>query len=158
MKVTIRTISPRAAAVQPLIRALDAEMEALYPAESNHLDSVDELAQANVLFVGAFAGGELVGCGGVKIMPGGYGEIKRVYVAPRARGRGVGQRIMHTLEQHLMAEGVPLARLETGIHQPEALALYAKLGYGRIGPFGAYRPDPLSVFMEKHLPPRTKYE
>ena len=69
------------------------------------------------------------------------------------RAQGLSRALMVALEAHLRASGVPLARLETGIHQPEALALYARLGYVRRGPFGAYRPDPLSVFMEKPLLP-----
>jgi len=58
---------------------------------------------------------------------------------------------MDFLEQHLYDAGVPVARLETGVKQPEALALYRKLGYAERGPFGAYGEDPLSVFMEKCL-------
>ena len=51
----------------------------------------------------------------------------------------------------LLAHGVTVARLETGIRQPEALALYERCGYARIAPFGDYREDPLSVFLEKWL-------
>jgi putative acetyltransferase len=55
------------------------------------------------------------------------------------------------LETELRKRGVSLFRLETGIRQPEALGLYRKLGYRERGPFGSYRPDPLSVFMEKQF-------
>ena len=58
---------------------------------------------------------------------------------------------MRFLEDELRQRGVELIRLETGVRQPEALGLYRKLGYRERGPFGAYRPDPLSVFMEKSV-------
>ena len=80
-----------------------------------------------------------------------YAEVKRVYVPPRARGLGLARAMMARLEAEALAEGRGILRLETGIHQPEALGLYEALGYARRGPFGDYGPDPLSVFMEKPL-------
>ena len=82
---------------------------------------------------------------------GHYGEIKRVFVLPEHRGKGLARAIMATLESLLRREGTALARLETGVAQPEALGLYRSLGYRERAPFGTYRPDPLSVFMEKVL-------
>ena len=67
------------------------------------------------------------------------------------RGNGLAKLIMCELEAHLKQRGIGVARLETGIYQPEAIGLYEKLGYEIRGPFGAYKPDPLSVFMEKRL-------
>ena len=58
---------------------------------------------------------------------------------------------MKDLESHLIKQAVTYARLETGIHQKEAIKLYERLGYYRIDPFGEYKVDPLSVFMEKKL-------
>ncbi len=58
---------------------------------------------------------------------------------------------MAHLEQCAAEEGVSLLQLETGVRQPEALALYRALGYVERGPFGPYRPDPLCLFMEKRL-------
>lgn len=141
---------PQAAA---LIARSDAYMSALYPAESNHFDGIETLRQPNVRFVGAWQAGRMVGCGAVKRLPGppAYGEIKRVFVAEDCRGQGISRRIMAVLEQTLSDAGIGLARLETGIHQPEAIGLYRALGYRERAPFGAYRPDPLSLFMEKRL-------
>jgi len=149
----IKPIDPLSPEAQALIAQSDAYMTALYPAESNHLESAEALRQPHVLFVGAHVDGALVGCGAVKTLDddGTYGEIKRVFVLDAHRGKGLSKAIMQTLESHLKAGGVGLARLETGIHQPEALGLYAKLGYAAREPFGAYAPDPLSVFMEKPL-------
>lgn len=149
--LTIKKVSPQHPQAQALISKLDAYLNGLYPAERNYLDSVDELSKAHVLFVGAFDEEALVGCGAVKIMEGGYGEIKRVFVRPDYRGQGISRRIMDYLEQHLVERGIPLARLETGIHQTEAIGLYRKIGYVTCGSFGDYRDDPLSLFMEKRL-------
>ena len=128
-------------------------MASLYPAESNHMESPSALALPNVLFLGAYLDGELAGCGAVKLMhdDGSYGEIKRVYVLDTYRGRGLSKQLMQALEAHLIEQQIPLARLETGISQPEALGLYEKLGYQYRAPFGSYLLDPLSVFMEKRL-------
>jgi len=77
--------------------------------------------------------------------------MKRVFVDPAARGKGVARAIMEALEQDAAKRGVTRMQLETGIKQPEAIALYRKFGYAERGPFGAYQPDPLSLFMEKRL-------
>jgi putative acetyltransferase len=58
---------------------------------------------------------------------------------------------MEALEREAASLGVTLMQLETGIKQPEAIALYRKFGYAERGPFGNYQPDPLSLFMEKRL-------
>ncbi len=128
-------------------------MSALYPAESNHFETPEALGQPHVRFVGIHAEGELIACGGVKLMDddGLYGEIKRVFVLAAHRGSGLARIIMAALEFQLMREEYQLARLETGVSQPEALGLYRALGYVERTPFGAYQPDPLSVFMEKRL-------
>jgi putative acetyltransferase len=81
----------------------------------------------------------------------GQAEIKRLFVQPAARGRGIGRALMAQLEWLAAEEGVSLLQLETGVKQPEALSLYRALGYAERGPFGAYRPDPLCLFMEKRL-------
>ncbi len=149
----IAPLDPYSKAAAELLALSDAYMASLYPAESNHMESPAALAQRHVRLIGLTIDGELVGCGAVKILEGDerYGEIKRVFVKDRHRGRGFSSQLMADLEHHLRQQGIALARLETGIHQPEALALYRKLGYVERPPFGAYRADPLSVFMEKRL-------
>ncbi|WP_457419086.1 GNAT family N-acetyltransferase [Roseateles sp. P5_E7] len=142
---------------QALMAQSEALMSALYPSESNHFEPADGLRPPNGAFWGLWLGEVLVGCGGVKFhAPEGepaYGEIKRVFVLDSARGRGGAKQIMAQLEAELMDRGVHLARLETGIHQPEALGLYKRLGYVECPPFGGYAVDPLSVFFEKVLRP-----
>lgn len=143
-------LNPTSADAQALIAHSEALMSALYPSESNHFEPAVNLLPPHGAFWGCWIGDELVGCGGVKHHDG-YGEIKRLFVLDSARGRGVARQLMAQFEAELTGRGVSLARLETGIHQPEALALYRRLGYQERGPFGDYGPDPLSAFFEKQL-------
>jgi putative acetyltransferase len=142
--------SPRQADVARLLEALDAYQSALYPPESNHFLDVEALAAPNVRLIVARRGAEAVGCGALRI-DAGYGELKRMFVVPEARGLRVGRRILDRIEAEARREGLGCLRLETGIHQPEALALYRSSGYAEREAFGEYAPDPLSVFMEKSL-------
>ena len=149
----IEYLDPDSPDVQALIAASDAYYVGLYPAESTHLENSEDLKRPNVLFVGCRINGELVASGAAKILQEdvSYAEIKRVFVLAQYRGKGLSNQIMRYLENELENRGVTLFRLETGIKQPEALGLYRKLGYRERGPFGAYVPDPLSVFMEKYV-------
>lgn len=134
-----------------LLRAADEWYATLYPADSNHLLDVGTLQQPGVsFFVARQADGALLGYGAV-VDQGDYAEIKRMYVAPAARGLRLGRRLLQDLERRAAELGHVCIRLETGIRQPEAIGLYRKAGYREIGPFGDYSPDPLSLFMEKRL-------
>jgi putative acetyltransferase len=146
-------VDPASPGAQRLLALSDAYMQALYPPASNHLESAEALSGPHGRFIGIHVEGDLIACGAVKLMDddGRYGEIKRVFVLDAHRGRGHSRHIMAALEELLLREGYPLARLETGIYQPEALGLYRALGYRERAPFGAYQPDPLSLFMEKPL-------
>jgi putative acetyltransferase len=146
----IKLESPDQPEVVALIDELDAFQKPLYPPESHHGIDIDALMQLNVLFAVARHDGEAVGCGAV-VLNDGWGEIKRMFVRPQLRGRGVAQGILSFLEGSARERGFTLMRLETGISQPDALRLYERAGYVRRGPFGNYGPDPLSVFMEKSL-------
>jgi putative acetyltransferase len=137
--------------VTRLIEALDAHAIALYPPESNHLLDIAALCDAAVTFLVVRAGGAAIGCGALLRDPRGWGEIKRMYVRPDTRGRGIGRRVLAELEMTARASGLPLLRLETGIHNTEALALYRGAGFVEREAFGDYAPDPLSVFMEKSV-------
>jgi len=149
----IEYLDPDTPEAQALLAVSDAYYVGLYPAESNHLESSDDLKKPNVLFVGCRIDGELVASGAAKIMQdeGSYAEIKRVFVVDEHRGKGLSSKLMRFLETELQGRGVSLFRLETGVRQPEALGLYRKLGYLERGPFGSYRADPYSVFMEKQV-------
>jgi putative acetyltransferase len=141
--------SPEQAEALALLGQSDAYHARLYPAESNHLLPALALAQENVRFLLARIGGAAVGCGALLIGGDGEAEIKRMFVAPGARGRQLGRQILLALEREAEAAGVRVIRLETGVRQPEALALYRSHGYIERGPFGSYGSDPLSTFFEK---------
>ena len=148
--LTIKPVDPAQIEVMNLIEQLDEYQSTLYPPESNHLDSIEELSKSNAFFLAAYLDAEICGICSVKIMED-YGKIKRVYVPSNQRGNGIAKAIMQNLESHLIKQAVTYARLETGIHQKEAVNLYEKLGYYIIDSFGEYEADPLSVFMEKKL-------
>jgi putative acetyltransferase len=149
--VNIDLESPDQAEVIALITALDAYQDTLYPPESRHALDLASLKQANVVFaVARDAAQRAVGCGAV-VLAATQGELKRMYVAPPARGRGIAKALLALLETKALAAGCQSLRLETGPYQPEALRLYAQCGYQRCGPFAPYRDDPLSVFMHKTL-------
>ena len=156
MRAAVRIESPRQDDVIRLLAALDAYLESLYPPESNHILDVDTLCAPNVRFFVARRRGEAVGCGALRIDSAGYGEVKRMFVHPEARGRKLGRAILMRIEEQASREGLKWMRLETGIHQAEALALYRRAGYAERGPFGEYASDPLSHFMEKRIDPRSK--
>jgi putative acetyltransferase len=150
--ITVSLSDPRSPSSIALIEELDGHLNGLYPAESNHLMDLRALCAPDVQFFVADMGGQSVGCGAIKRFAG-YTEVKRVYVAPRARGLGIAKRIIETLEAATRAAGVPIMRLETGIYQPDAIALFEKAGFIRCSRFGDYpEGDPYSVFMERRLP------
>lgn len=151
MAVTIARESPRQADVVRLVEELDAYLSALYPPESNHLLDIETLAQPDIRFLVARLDGQVMGCVALRVDEARWGEVKRLYVPPRARGLGMGRRLLGELEAQARREGLALLRLETGIHQPEALGLFRAAGFREIAAFDPYRPDPLSVFMEKPL-------
>lgn len=149
--VVIERADPREPSVRALIDELDAYQLSLYPAESNHLLDIETLVQPQMLFYSASVDGEALGIGGCWLHED-YAEIKRVYVSPRARGLGLAKTLMDHIEAQARAAGMTHARLETGIHQPEAIGLYRKFGYVECASFGDYPAnDPNSVFMEKPL-------
>ena len=136
-----------------LIGALDRELEQRYPEEGAchfRLD-VDEVAPGRGSFVVARLDGRPVACGALRKLDAQRGEIKRMYVAPEVRGRGVGRAVLLGLERQAAELGVRELVLETGVRQAEAIALYEKHGFRRIAAFGEYVNSPLSLCMAKSL-------
>lgn len=147
---TIRIENPDQPEIRIMLAEGDAYYATLYPAESNHLVNVATLQTPDTSFYVARVDGALHGIGAV-LRQRDYGEIKRMYVAPKARGLKLGSRLLAALEADARAVGISCLRLETGVKQSEAIALYRKSGYREIAPFGAYQLDPNSLFMEKNL-------
>ena len=125
-------------------------MRSLYPEESCYLVPVEDLLKENMAFVVARLNGAAVGCGAV-IQHSDYFELKRMFVSKRARGRSLGKKILTALEDHASSLGASIICLETGPKQDAAIHLYKSFGYQIRGPFGSYKVDPNSVFMEKNM-------
>ena len=133
-----------------MLQASDNYAAALYPAESNHMLDMETLLRPQMNFFAVSVNHVARGCGGFWAYAD-YVEIKRVWIDASARGLGLSKKLMLALEDAARAADFQIARLETGILQPEALGLYNAIGYVERGPFGDYKVDPLSVFMEKTL-------
>jgi GNAT superfamily N-acetyltransferase len=110
------------------------------------------------IFLVAEVDGEPAGCGAWRALSPGVVEIKRVYVEPAFRRRGLAQAIVVALEAGAARAGHGSVVLNTGQEQPEALALYADLGYGPIEGYGIYACSPGAVFLGKDLGPGTETE
>jgi putative acetyltransferase len=156
--VTVTQERPDHPDAAALIEELDAVLAPLYPDESRHGLSVERLVEQDVAFYVARVDGVPAACGGVLIVPGNsaagdspYGEVKRMYVRPGHRGAGLARTILATLAQHARDHGAAFLRLETGIHQVDAIRLYEAWGFRRRPPFGPYRDDPLSRCYEMPL-------
>jgi GNAT superfamily N-acetyltransferase len=151
MSTVITPERPDTPDAMALIEELETHLASLYPAENRHGFSVEKLLREEVAFFLLRADGTPAACGGIKLFGTDYGELKRMYVHPRFRGLGYGKRILDHLADYARRHGVSLLRLETGIHQREAIGLYECMGFQRIPPFPPYWEDPLSRCYEKKL-------
>ncbi len=140
-------------AARALIEALNAELSSRYPEPGATHFRLDpgEVTDGQGAFLIASSSGKPVGCGAVRRIEARTGEIKRMYVSPDARGRGIGRAVLAALEAEARALGIVRLVLETGLRQGEALALYEGAGFSQIPPFGEYVASPLSVCMAKDL-------
>lgn len=151
MSVVIAEERPDSPDAVALIGELDDHLGALYASESRHGFSVEKLLRDGVKFFVARDGGRPAGCGGVLLVGREYAEVKRMYVRPAFRGRRIGRLILDHLVEYARQHGLRVIRLETGIHQREAIALYEARGFRKIPPFGPYRDDPVSLCYELRL-------
>jgi putative acetyltransferase len=149
--VVVRQESPDQPEVRRLLAQLDEYLQGLYPPESNHLLGIGELLQPQIRFLVARRDRTAYGCGAVKLEEGGTAEVKRMYVDPASRGLGIGKSLMRAIEETAQRESVRTLRLETGIHQPEAIGLYIASGFREVSAFPPYRPDPFSRFFAKEF-------
>lgn len=151
MDVTITAEDPRSPEAAALIARLDEDLHRRYPAEFVHGFDPGSIAGGRGVFLVGRLGGRPLACGAVRALEPGVGEVKRIYVAAEARGRGLARRILKALEDEGRKLGFARIVLETGTNQPEAMGLFASEGYAKIPPFGEYIGDPYSVCMEKRL-------
>lgn len=151
MTVTITIERPRQPEILRLLELSDAYAASLYPPQSNHLVDVSSLEMPSVRFLVARKDGVIAGCCALVDAGDRTAEIKRMFVDPAWRGLKIGKLLLEAIIDGARSGKLDAIRLETGIHQPEAIGLYRAYGFTDIPPFGAYKPDPLSLFMEKRL-------
>lgn len=155
MRLSFAPVPVDAEPAASLVAAMREEMRELY--DDLDLDAPDMPAAGpaelgpprGVFLVGFDEAGRAVCGGGVKALPDGACEIKRMYVAPDVRGRGAARALLVALEDAARALGYAVARLDTGPRQPHAERMYRRAGYAPIGNFNA---NPVaSFFGEKAL-------
>jgi pimeloyl-ACP methyl ester carboxylesterase/GNAT superfamily N-acetyltransferase len=136
-----------------LIAALNRELEERYPEDgANHFTlDLAEVAPGRGAFVVAWDASTPVGCGAVRLLDDGRAEIKRMFVLPSHRGRGISRLVVRALEDRAVELGVTTLCLETGTRQAEAIGLYTSMGFEPAPCWGEYLGSPLSVCMEKQL-------
>jgi putative acetyltransferase len=144
--------------VRQLVGELEADLSAGYPPEQRHGLALDAIFQPHIRFFVARVDGEAAGCGGVALFDG-FAEVKRMYVRPGVRGRGVADAVLARIESAAREAGHARLLLETGDRQLAALRFYERSGFSRCAAFGAYaamEPHRIvtSIFYEKLLDAR----
>ena len=148
--LSIASDDPIGETARKLIHELCEELSGRYGAPPSPF-SPSEAARKRTIFLVARLGGEPVGCAALRRIDDLTAEVKRMYVAPSGRRKGIARRLMAALEDHAAKFNYRAIRLETGILQPEAQRLYESCGFKHIPAFGAYVHDPRCVCYEKIL-------
>jgi len=152
--VSISAVNPHTEIAAMLIDELVAELTSRYADRNDDEAASFSPADATVprsAFLLARLDGQPVGCGAIRPMSNDVVEIKRMYVRKAARGLGIGRAILVELERLAAAFGYARMVLETGVRQPEAIALYEGRGFTRIPNYAEYSDNPLSVCFGKDL-------
>ena len=123
--------------VQRLTAAQQVELRARYDG-AGEPGTPPSAADVSVVLVARDHDGTALGCGALRHLGDDVAELKRMYVVPEARGRGVSKAVLAGLEEAAGERGWSTLRLETGPRQPEAIGLYERAGYRPIAAFGAY--------------------
>lgn len=152
--VTFEVVDPRhhdaVTAMQAYFDELDRRFAGGFDPGDTLVADAHQLEPPSGLFVVGRVGAEVVACGGVQTIGVGVGEIKRMWVAPAERGRGIGPRLLAELEDRCRAMGHRVVRLDTNGQLPEAVAMYRRAGYVEIE---RYNDNPYpDHFFEKTLP------
>jgi putative acetyltransferase len=128
--------------VKLLVGELDAHLHSLYPKEQSHGLSVDAIfSEKRVRFFVAKVGDEVVGCGAVRLAEGKdeFVEVKRMFVRPAWRCKGVARKILTHLAAVARESGAHVLMLETGAKQHDAIKLYNNFGFESCKVFGDYK-------------------
>lgn len=140
----IEVVPPADDAARRVLRAYFDEMASRYygrPATEDEIAAAmreepsDDLVPPHGVFLVAHEDGSVLGCAGLRLRPDRIGEVTRVFVVPAARRRGLGARLLSSLEDHGRRHGLSLLRLDTRRDLTEARRLYARHGYREVRPF-----------------------
>jgi GNAT superfamily N-acetyltransferase len=151
--ITIAQEDPHSPDVQRLLSAFVDEVRKRYdspPADVGLFDP-ELVAVPRSIFLVARDDGNAVGCGALVPLDETVVEVKRMFVAPQKRGHGIARRILDELERLAREFDYDAMRLETGVRQPESIALYGKAGFYRIPNFPPFEDDSSAVCFEKRI-------
>jgi putative acetyltransferase len=139
--------------VRNLLAQHFSEMQAGSPPEACHVLPIDGLKDPAIRFFTVREDSALLGCGALKRLEPGHGEVKSMRTANAALGRGVGQAMLDHLLATAHADGIARISLETGSTDQFAAAnrLYEKNGFERTGAFGDYADTPWTHFYSKEI-------
>jgi ribosomal protein S18 acetylase RimI-like enzyme len=151
LSLTIARSAADSPDAQRLFAEMWAEVDRIYGNEAPSGGELTGMDVPRAVFVVARDGNAAIGCGAIRPFTMRVAELKRMYVRPTYRNRGVGCQIVEALEEIARENSFTELWLETGPRQPAAIRLYESLGYTRIAGFGDYKDDPLSVCYGKQL-------
>ncbi|MEV4199305.1 GNAT family N-acetyltransferase [Micromonospora globbae] len=142
--------------------ATDPEIAALVTAQQRELREADggldgqaTATHDDIRYLAVVVNGRAVACGGLQALDEETGEVKRMYVRPALRGRGIARQLLAALEELAYQRGHTRICLETGTYLPAAIGLYTSCGYEPIPVYGPYVGNPYSVCFAKRLPVRA---
>ncbi|MEV4498354.1 GNAT family N-acetyltransferase [Micromonospora arborensis] len=139
--------------------AIDPEIAALVIAQQRELREADGGLDGQVFvphddarYLAGVVNGRAVACGALQSIDAETGEIKRMYVRPAYRGRGIARQLLAAIEECAFRQGHSVVCLETGVYLPAAIALYRSCGYDEVPVYGEYVGNPYSICFAKRLP------
>ncbi|MEU5941492.1 GNAT family N-acetyltransferase [Micromonospora sp. NPDC047548] len=137
----------------------DPEIDALVVAQQRELREADggldgqvTVTHDDIRYLAVVVNGRAVACGGIQSLDAATGELKRMYVRPACRGRGIARQLLTALEELAFQRGHSVVCLETAVYLPAAVGLYTSCGYEPIPVYGEYVDNPYSVCFAKRLP------
>src|SRR4051794_25234514 len=157
-RADIRAEPFEGAAAQALLAGFEADIVERYPGWTptgvGPSATAQDFQPPEGTFLVAYVDGQPAGCGGLKRLDPRTVEVKRVYVKPEARGRGVSRALLAALEEAARAAGYATIRLDTGVNQPEALKLFQTSGYDSIPDYN--NNGWAAYWFEKRLSPSSR--
>lgn len=148
--IIVEKSDPHAPEATALLRQSHALMQSLFPPEDNFYLEISDLVAPDIHFYTARVGTKILGTGALALKSG-YGEVKSMFVAEEARGKGIAQAILRQIADQARSEGLSTLKLETGNVLYAAHRLYRHFGFTDCGPFGDYENANSSIFMEMRL-------